>query len=348
MKALVLEDKEKVVYKEVETPKCPKDGMILKIDAVGLCGSDVRTYSNGVKGLDFPFILGHENIGIITEIGEEVSDGYEIGERVIVNPVIPCGKCYYCQKGLQNVCQTRLTYGHHLHGGFADYMLVPREGIEHGQIIKVPDGVKSEDMVVVELLSSAVNAQEFANVGLCDTVVIYGAGPLACLHSEVARLRGAKNIIIANRSQARLDKAKKFSGTKYVNTSNEDLKAIVMDITNGLGADVVINSTPATKPIEEGVHLLRKQGKMVIFGGLPKDNPYIKLDGNLLHYSEIQVIGGFSTTTESFKKAFDIVAGGMINANLVTHILPLKDMEKGVKLLKSGEALKVVLKPDMK
>ena len=123
------------------------------------------------------------------------------------------------------------------------------------------------------------------------------------------------------------------------------LEEKVMEITDGMGADVVINATPASKTIEDGIHLLRKQGKLLIFGGLPKDNPTVNLDGNLLHYSEIQVIGGFSTTPDSFRKAFEVVAKGMINANLVSHILPLKDMEKGVKMLKSGEALKVVLKP---
>lgn len=344
MKALVLEDKEKVVYKDVPKPECPKDGILLKIDVVGLCGSDVRTYSSGVNGLDFPFILGHENIGIIEEIGEEV-EGYKVGERVIVNPVIPCGNCYYCEKGMQNLCNTRLTYGHHLHGGFAEYMLIPGIGVQRGQILKIPEGVKSEDMVVVELLSSVVNSQELVNVTLGDTVVIIGAGPLGCLHSEIARLRGAKNIIMANRSEARLEKSKPFSGTHFVNTSKEDLKEKVMEITDGMGADVVINATPASKTIEDGIHLLRKQGKLLIFGGLPKDNPTVNLDGNLLHYSEIQVIGGFSTTPDSFRKAFEVVAKGMINANLVSHILPLKDMEKGVKMLKSGEALKVVLKP---
>ena len=343
----MLEDIEKAVYKDISDPVCEKGGFVMKIDAVGLCGSDVRTYSNGVGGLDFPFVLGHENVGTITEVGEEY-EGFEIGDRVIVNPVIPCGNCWFCEKGMQNLCSTRLTYGHHLRGGFAEYMSVPEMGVKRGQILKIPEGVKSEDVVVVELLSSAVNAQKLAGTSLGDTVVIIGCGPLGCLHSEVARLRGAKNIIMANRSQKRLDEAKRFSGTRFVNTSEEDLKEVVMEITDGLGADIVINATPATKPIEEGVYLLRKGGKLVIFGGLPKTDPYIRIDANLLHYSEINIVGGFSTTPDSFRKAFDIVATGMIDKSIVSHVLPLKEMARGVEMLKKGEAFKVVLKPSMK
>lgn len=347
MKAVVLEGIEKAVYKDIERPKCDPDGIVIKIDAVGLCGSDVRTYSNGVGGLDFPFVLGHENVGTVCETGKE-SEGFSIGDRVIVNPVIPCGKCFFCEKGMHNLCSNRLTYGHHLKGGFAEYMAVPGIGVKQGQILKLADDVKSEDVVVVELLSSVVNAQKLAGTSLGDTVVIIGCGPLGCLHSEIARLRGAKNIIMANRSRKRLDHSRKFSGTHFVNTSEESLRDAVMDVTGGLGADIVINATPATKPIEEGVYLLRKGGKLVIFGGLPKDSPCITLDANLLHYSEINVVGGFSTTNESFRKAFEIVSAGLIKADIVSHVLPLKDMEKGVKMLKRGEAFKVILKPSLK
>src|SRR5699024_10863763 len=135
MKALVLEGKEKINCRELETPECPSDGLLLKVDSVGCCGSDLRTYSHGHHDVEYPCILGHENAGPIGEVGSEV-EGYEVGERIIVNPVLPCGKCWYCEKGLQNLCTDRLTYGHQIQGGFAQYMVVPGFGLERGQVLK--------------------------------------------------------------------------------------------------------------------------------------------------------------------------------------------------------------------
>ncbi len=344
MKAMVLTGKGEAEYQDVATPKCPDDGFLIRVDSVGLCGSDVRTYSHGHAHVTYPCILGHENVGTIAEIGSKVK-GYEVGERVIVNPVLPCGKCWYCLKGLQELCSDKLTYGHEIQGGFAEYMVVPGIGIERGQIIKVPDDVSSDDIVVVELLSSVLNSQQLANVQVGETVVIIGTGPIGCLHSEVARLRGAKDIIMADINDERLEMCKEFSGTHFINSANEDLVKKVMEITDGFGADVVIVAAPSAQPHQQGIEMLRKQGTLVIFGGLNKDNPWTKLDANLIHYSELKVIGAFAFAPENFKKAFDIVSKKMINMDLITHKLPLKDMVKGVELLQAGKALKVVLKP---
>src|SRR5699024_958920 len=133
----------------------------------------------------------HENAGTIVEVGDQVK-GFAVGEQIIVNPVIPCEKCWYCQKGWQHMCSDRLTYGTNMQGGFAEYMVVPGIGIERGQIIKIPEGVSTDDIVIVELLSSVINSQDYANVTLGETVAIFGTGPIGCLHAEIAKLRGAK------------------------------------------------------------------------------------------------------------------------------------------------------------
>lgn len=345
MKALVLKGLSEVSYEEVPTPKCPSDGLLLKIDSVGLCGSDIRTYGFGHAHVTYPCILGHENVGTIVEVGKDVK-GFSQGERIIVNPVLPCGKCWYCQNGLQEICADRLTYGHEIQGGFAEYMVVPGIGLERGQVIKLPEHVSSDEIVVVELLSSVINAQELAKIGLGDTVVIIGTGPIGCLQSEVARLRGAKQIIMADLNDERLEMCKKFSGTHFVNSSKQDLIEEVLKITDGFGADVCIVAAPSAQAHQQGLQLLRKQGRLVIFGGLNKDNPWSTMDGNLIHYNELQVIGTFAYGPSNFKKAFDLVANKMVNLEGFTIMpVPLKDMEKGVQLVKDGKALKVVLKP---
>lgn len=347
MKALVLEGKEKIMYKEVDTPSCPEDGLLMKVDSVGLCGSDVRTYFHGHHHVTYPCILGHENAGTIIEVGNKVK-GYKVGEKILVNPVLPCGECWYCQKGWQHMCSNRLTYGHHIQGGFAQYMAVPGIGLEKGQIIKIPDGVSTDEIVIVELLSSIVNAQEYADVTLGETVAIFGTGPIGCLHSEIARLRGAKEIIMIDINEERLKLSKEFSGTKFYNSTKVDVVKEILDFTQGFGVDVAIIASPSVQAQAQGLDILRKRGRLVIFGGVSAENPFTTLDSNKIHYNEIAVLGSFAYGPNNFKKAFDIVANKMIHTEgFITHVLPLSKVEDGIAAVKSGDALKVVLKPHM-
>ncbi|MFZ7134630.1 MAG: alcohol dehydrogenase catalytic domain-containing protein [Eubacteriales bacterium] len=345
MKALVLEGKEKIVYQEVETPTCPKDGLLVKVDSVGLCGSDVRTYFYGHQHVTYPCIIGHENAGTIVEVGEKV-EGFSAGEKIIINPVLPCGECWYCQKGWQHMCSDRLTYGHHIPGGFAEFMTVPGIGLEKGQVIKIPQEVSTDEIVIVELLSSIINAQEYADVTLGETVAVFGTGPIGCLHSEIARLRGAKKIIMIDINEERLKLSKNFSGTQFINGANVDAVKEILDNTEGFGVDVAIIASPSVQAQAQGLDILRKRGRLVIFGGVSSENPYTTLDSNKIHYNEIAILGAFAYGPNNFKKAFDIVVNKMINTNgFITHVLPLSKVEEGIEAVKTGKALKVVLKP---
>ena len=345
MKALVLKGIETVSYEEVPIPKCPQDGMLLKIEAVGLCGSDVRTYHSGHSDVTYPAILGHENVGKIVEIGKNAQTDLRVGDRVTLYPGIPCGKCRYCMQGLHSLCLDQKNIGLDVPGGFAEYMAVPGEVVDHGLIIPVPDHVKSEDMVIVELLSSIVGAHEFGRVGMASNVLIIGTGPAGCLHSELARLNGAKTILVADFSDERLEMAKKFSGTHFINPQKEDLKAKVMELTGGVGMDTVIVAAPSTQASAQALEYLANRGTLMVFGGLPKTDPFAKMNLNLIHYKELTVIGNNGYSLLQFQRAFDIISAGMIHSDITTHVLPLSEMEQGVKLIQQGKALKVVLKP---
>lgn len=348
MKAFVLTGKGKGEYKDVEKPVCAKDGMILKIEAVGLCGSDVRTYVHGHSKVTYPAVIGHENAGTIVEVGEEVKAGWKVGDRVVVNPAIPCGKCYYCtHDDMSGLCEVLSVYGNDIPGGFAQYMAIPGAGVEKGQIIRIPEGIDFDEIIIVELLASVVKAQDQLRVGLGETVVIVGSGPIGCLHTQIAKLRGATKIILADLNQERLDMAGKFGATHLVNSSKEDLEKKVKEITNGRGADVVIVAAPSAEPHQQGLEMLRKEGRLSMFGGLNKENPWTKLDANLIHYNRLEIRGAYSYSFANFMQGFDLVLAGKINKDIVTHKIPLKDVPEGVKLIQTGKAIKVVLKPWM-
>ncbi|HCX64067.1 MAG TPA: hypothetical protein DHN33_02495 [Eubacteriaceae bacterium] len=199
---------------------------------------------------------------------------------------------------------------------------------------------------MVELLSSVVSAQEYANVTLGETVVIIGAGPIGCLHAEIAKVRGAKEIIIVDINEKRLEMAKQFSVSKTILSSEINPVEQVLQWTEGFGADVVICATPVASTQSQGIDMLRKRGRLVIFGGVSAENPFTTLDSNKIHYNELAVMGAFAYGPVNFQKAFDLVAGKSIHTDgFITNIIPLQDVEKGIKAIRAGDALKVVMKP---
>jgi L-iditol 2-dehydrogenase len=346
LKALYLTGKAQVEIRDIPIPDCPDDGLLIKIDSVGLCGSDVRTYAVGSAKINYPVILGHENTGTVAAVGGSVA-GYGVGDRVVANPAIPCGKCYYCVNKMPGLCDTLEVAGTSFPGGFAQYMVFHGTMLRRGQIIKVPDGVSLEPMILTELLASVIKAQSDLQVGLGESVVIIGAGPIGCLHAMIARMRGASAVVLADVSANRLALSREYGGTHFVVSSEEDLVEAVMKITGGRGADVCISANPSAKPHQQGVELLRKEGRLSMFGGLPKDASMTTLDGNMIHYKRLRVFGAYSYSAADFAKGYDLLTEGRIDARIITHRFPLERMEDGVRAVQEGTAIKVVLKPWM-
>jgi L-iditol 2-dehydrogenase len=332
--------------REIPVPDCPDGGLLIKIDSVGLCGSDVRTYSVGSAKINYPVILGHENAGVVAAVGRDVTDLYSVGDRVVANPAIPCGKCYYCVNKMPGLCDALEVAGTgSFPGGFAQYMVFHGTMLQCGQIIKVPDEVDLEPMILTELLASVIKAQSDLQVGLGESVVIIGAGPIGCLHAMIARLRGASVIVLADVSASRIALSRQFGGTHFVVSSEEDLVKRVMEITGGRGADVCVSANPSSKPHQQGVEMLRKEGRLSMFGGLPKDESMTTIDANMIHYKRLRVLGAYSYSAADFAKGYDLLTTGRIDSRIITHKLPLEEMENGVRAIQNGEAIKVVLKP---
>lgn len=345
MEAVVFRGPNDFSLENVETPKCPEKGILIKVDAVGLCGSDIRTFSSGHKDVTPPHILGHEVAG---EVAESDNPKYPVGEKVVLNPLIKlCGECYFCKNCLKNHCSNKKVLGTEMPGGYAQYVALPEECCTDDGIVKAPDGFNLDLIPLAETLSSVYSTQEFANVKEGYVVVVIGAGPLGNLHSAVAKARGAAKVIISEPSESRLEMAHRFDTTDdFVNPVAGDLHDFVMQETEGVGADVVITACPVGSVQVEATHLLKPRGKVILFGGLPKDNCHVAFDSNLIHYQELVLYGGYAYAPEVFAKAVELITTGAIDASkFVTHVIPLKDIKKGIELVKTGEAIKVVLKP---
>jgi len=346
MKAAVFRGPEQMVVEEYPKPECGSHDVILKVDACAICGTDMRIYYHGHKNVTPPFITGHEVGGTIAEVGPDVT-GYEVGDRVLVVTPVGCGRCVYCRRGRHNLCRDFKALGYHFPGGFAEYMKIPEPAVRQGNLLKYPDHMKSEHAALVEPLSCVVNGQEYLNITTGDNVLVIGAGPIGCMHAVLARASGAANVVVSEMSDTRLEMARRFGLTRYVNPSNEDLKQVVMEMTEGAGMDVVIVACSVKAAQEQALGLAAKRGRVSFFGGLPKDDPVIAFDSNLLHYNELAVFGAFASYSYQYVTALALVAGGNIDIEeFITHKLPLDDIVKGIEMGRNGQSLKVVVMMD--
>jgi L-iditol 2-dehydrogenase len=345
MKAVVYYAPGDIRVEQIDIPVCGDDEVRVKIDACAVCGTDLKAYVSGNPRIKAPKVMGHELTGIVDTIGKNVS-GFDIGDRLVMATSVACGDCYYCKAGHRNLCANIAPMGFTFEGGMAEYTIIPARAIAGGHAIKVPASVPAEHAALAEPLSCAVNSCFNCDIQQGDTVVVIGAGPMGIMNACVAQQFGATKIILAEINEARLKQAEPFGFDVLVNPAKEDLAAIVMEHTDGVGADVAIVAAPAAKPQEDAMSLVRKRGTVCLFASLPAGKSEITIDSRILHYGEIKLVGSSDSTPAQVQKAVEIISSGSLKADkLASHILPLGDIMKSYELMKSGEALRVVLKP---
>lgn len=346
MKAAVFRGPKDIVIEEREKPTPGPGEFVLKVGAAALCGSDLRTYLHGHRKVKPPRILGHEVGGTVDSVGEGVTT-VKPGDRVAVAPGTPCGHCYYCERGEQNMCENRTVMGTHYDGAFAEYVKVPAGALPAGTVVKLPKDGSFELAALGDPLVATINGQEVLDVRLGDTVVIQGAGPIGVFHAQQAHLRGALQVVLVDVNDARLDFARQHGVADcYVNSAREDLDAIVRSMTDGHGADKVIVANTAPAAAVQAVRLAAKNGKVLFFAGFPKDQTALGIDGNIIHYSQVRVMGSFGCTPRQYRLAQQLLMSGRINGQmLITHRLPLEQINEGFQLMIEGKAMKVIVRP---
>jgi L-iditol 2-dehydrogenase len=346
MKALVVNAPGDFGVAEVPVPACPAGGMLLRVHACGLCGSDLRTLRHGHRRVTLPWIIGHEVAGTVAETGADYRGPWQRGEMLSVGPVVYCGECDFCVRGRFELCEGYREIAQAWPGGFAEYLAIPEEAVELGTIQRVPQGLDPAIAAVAEPVASCVNAQERGRVGLGDTVVVIGAGPIGCIHACLARARGADAIIMADVLADRLELCRRFSPDHVINAAEADLVEQVRRLTEGRGAEVVITANPVPETQVQAVEMARKGGRVLLFGGLPKDRSRPGVDMNVVHYNALALIGTTTFAPRHQMTALKLLADARIpGGQLVTHRLALDEFEEGVRLAFEGKVLKAVFLP---
>ena len=344
MKAVRFYNQQDIRVEDIPTPQVQPGGLLIKIEACAICGTDLKAYTVGNPRIKPPQTIGHEFVGQIVELGPGVND-YQLGERVTMATSISCGFCPACRSGRTNRCDDLTPVSCDYPGAFAEYLAVPPAGVAGGNVIKVP-ATLGEIAALAEPISCAVNAQILSRVKMGDTVVVAGCGPLGAIHTQVARANGATKIIVTELTAERLRFARDLDVDAIIDVSQTDPVAEVMRLTGGVGADVIMVTAPAAAPQEQALQLACKGGMINLFASLPKGASELKLDARLIHYRELFVSGASDSTPSHVEMAVKLLDKGLISESIVTHRFPIDRFMDGLMLMQQGQSLKVLIRPD--
>ncbi len=346
MKAAILRGPGQFACEDLPYPELPTDGAILKVEACGICGSDLRAVKHGLRFGISSQILGHEVAGVLVEVGRDVHD-YAVGDRLAIAADVHCQACYYCHHDLYNLCENWQLLGTHYPGGMAEYMQLPDAILHRGIVHRIPEELSSLYAALAEPASSVIAAQQDLNIQLGEVVVIFGDGPIGALHVQVAQARGAKAILVGTRPE-RLDLMRKrgIGAWRILDSHTTDVVAEIKALTEGRGADSAIAAAPSKTAVTAAISVVRKRGRVALFAGMPRNDPMVEIDNNRIHYDEVRLFGSFSYHPSCHQIALDLIGRGLIDAQkIITALYPLEQLDKAMDALKDHRELKVMLTP---
>jgi L-iditol 2-dehydrogenase len=330
MKAALMYGPNDVRVELVDKPICDDDGLLIKIQAVGLCGSDIRNFLSDSHPGRYPVILGHEQAGQIDEIGSFIQSKFKVGERVYISPVSRKDKSGNWDSAS---------------GGFAEYLKLTCEDIKNCNILPLPNDLGFPEATLTEPLSAVYACHRVINIKEGQVIIILGAGTIGCMHAELAKESGAGKIIMIDLDENRLKNSLDFGVDFVINSKMSDPVQEVIKITEGILGNHVICANSFTEAQQQAIYLCQPGGIVTLFGGVPKGEK-VEIDTNRIHYSRLWLYGHAGYNGDENSKAFELICSNKIEANkYITRQMPLDEINEAIKLVLAKEALKIVLLP---
>ena len=348
MKAVVFRGVNDLRIEEVPRPRPHAGEAVIRIAATTICGTDVHI----VKG-EYPvrlgLILGHEPVGIIDALGEGLEDEYQVGERVIVGAITPCGQCFYCLNGTHSQCGGALggwRFGNTINGAWAEYLLVPHA---RANLARIPDELTNEQVLMLpDIASTGISGAESGNIKVGDIVAVFAQGPIGLCATLGARLRGASLIVGIDKVAERRNIAKQFGATVTLDPTTTDVVQQLKKLTDGRGVDVAIEALGRQETFEAALRSIRPGGILSSLGVYSGKlvAPYEALYAGLGDQRIVTTLcpGG----KERMRRLMEMVANGRIDLTpLVTHAFDLDDIKEAYDVFsRQGDGvLKVALFP---
>ena len=326
--------------KEIDLREIREDEVLLKVEACGICGTDVHIY-HGDKGsaeVVPPVILGHELAGIVEQIGSRVST-VKVGDHVTVDPNIYCGKCHYCKIGKKHLCENLYAIGVNRNGGFAEKCIVPET-----QCYKLRDDTPIRYGAMAEPLACCIHGIDLADIRAGDTVCVIGGGAIGLLMLQLARQAGASKVILSAPGELKHKVGLELGADAVIDPRAEDLQQRIQEELGQPGADVVIECVGTELSVTQAFSIAKRGTKVLLFS-VPKPGATFPLDLSEVYQKELKICGSF-INPDTQGHAVEMINNGRIRLDpIITHSYPVEQLEEGIKKQMSKDSIKVIIEP---
>jgi L-iditol 2-dehydrogenase len=328
--------------RDVPRPAAGSGEVLIKVHAAGICGTDLHIMKDEFPYIP-PVVLGHEFAGEVIEVGPNVNN-YRPGDRIVAEPHRGgCGECAHCRGGAVEVCRKKRAIGYKEDGALAEYLMLPARSLH-----RIPDSLPYDVAALSEPLACVVKAVlERTGVRPGDFVVVLGCGPIGLLAAAAAKAEGARDVMITGTSRdeaVRLPAARAMGIGHVVNVEKENVTETIAALTNGAGADLVVEASGAPPAIAQALDLVAINGRIAAIGLTARDT--ISFPWNKVIHKAVHLTASFSSSVTSWDKAVALLAGGKLNVRpMISHEYPLQDWPKAFAQLENQEAIKILLNP---
>ncbi|MCY3558095.1 MAG: alcohol dehydrogenase catalytic domain-containing protein [Chloroflexi bacterium] len=343
MRALIFDRPGDIRVDDIPTPQPGPGEAVIEVGAASVCASDLRVY-RGEKYAKPGVVPGHEFAGRVVAVGDGVTD-LRLGDGVAVYPIIACGGCDFCRRGLRNRCTSRRTLGYDANGGLAEQVLLPAPLVSQGHAVKLAEGADWGRAALTEPTACVLNSLESCRFRAGVSVAVLGAGPMGLLHVLLARALGAGEIIVAEPVDVRRDAAVAIGASRVCSGDSEELRAVVDEATAGHGCDIVVVSVGLNGLTETALQVAGRQSSVNLFAGFPPESSAL-VDVNDLHYREVSLTGTQNATPDQFRRTAALLPTLDAVDRIVSHRFALSEADQAYTSRDDAAVLKTAVLPD--
>jgi D-arabinitol dehydrogenase (NADP+) len=337
MKAVFYDKPLQFSVKEVHSPELKQNQVLIKVHSCGVCKTDVHIH-HGEFITGFPLIPGHEFVGEIVKLGEEVK-GYAVGDRVAADNTVLCGYCYYCKRNQPLYCENFYSLGCNGPGGFAEYVVVNQD-----KVFSIGD-LSFDEAVLIEPTACAVHGLDMIDVKPGDDILMFGTGPTGIILAQLLKHAGAGNLVIVGSDKRKLDVVKELAADHVVSMDRNDYSKHEKELLDLFpkGFDIIVDATGATEVIQHCPQFAKFGAKVVIYGVAP-ENDRISISPYEVFRKELKIIGSFAQT-HCFDRAITFIQNGIVKSKgIITHRFKLDEFDKAIEQVEHGKGhIKVII-----
>lgn len=333
MVAAVLHKAGDLRVEEVRKPQAGSGEVLLRVERCGICGTDLHILSGNFPAPNLPLIIGHEFAGTVEAVGADVTH-VAPGTKATADINIACGVCYFCRVGNKLFCPQVRQLGVHDAGGMAEYVVAPA-----ANVYPLPDAMPLEHAAYIEPLACTVHGQDRIGIRTGETIAVIGGGPMGLAHTVLAKMRGAARVLVSEPDGGRRDRAVRLGADETIDPSQVDAVEQVLELTDGRGADVVIEAVGSVRTYEDAFRMVRRGGRLLAYGAAPQDAA-VSMKPFDIYAKELTIVGSYAGTYETWPAAIALISSGRFDPGLIVDsVRPLSEVKDAIESLATDRSV---------